>query len=237
MLAPNLKGYDAAVAAGAKEVAVFAAASEGFSKANLNCSVAESLERFRPVVEAAARDGVAVRGYVSTVVDCPFEGAIEPEKAAGVAQALVDMGCYEVSLGDTTGAGSPGTVAPLLRAVEAAGVPMEKVAVHFHDTAGQALANVLVALQHGVAVVDSSAAGLGGCPYSPGATGNVATEDVVYMLHALGCATGVGGEGRIDLMALVDAGNGISAVLGRPNAARAAMKINAARKRHAAASA
>ena len=182
VLTPNIQGFHAAVAAGATEVAVFAAASESFSQKNINCSIAESLDRFRPVCEAAAELNIAVRGYVSCVLGCPYEGEIAPEAVARVAEELLAMGCYEVSLGDTIGVGTAGSTAAMLKAVSAV-VPLQQLAVHFHDTYGQALANILIALQHGVSVVDSSVAGLGGCPYASGASGNVATEDVLYLLN------------------------------------------------------
>ena len=189
-LAPNLKGFEAAVAAGVDEVAIFAAASEGFSKANINASIAESLERFRPVVEAARAIGLPVRGYVSCVTDCPYDGAVAPGEVARVAGALFGMGCYEVSLGDTIGAGVPERVAAMLAAVADA-VPVAKLAGHFHDTGGRALANVDVALEAGVRVFDAAVGGLGGCPYAPGAAGNVATEAVARHLAARGHETGL----------------------------------------------
>jgi hydroxymethylglutaryl-CoA lyase len=189
-LAPNLKGFEAAVAAGVDEVAIFAAASEGFSKANINASIAESLERFRPLVEAAQAIGLPVRGYVSCVTDCPYDGQIAPKAVADVAGALFAMGCYEVSLGDTIGAGLPERVAAMLKAV-ADVVPVAKLAGHFHDTGGRALANVDVALEAGVRVFDAAVGGLGGCPYAPGAAGNVATEAVARHLAARGHETGL----------------------------------------------
>ncbi|ACV26474.1 hydroxymethylglutaryl-CoA lyase [Kangiella koreensis] len=215
VLTPNLKGFEGALAGGAKEVAVFAAASESFSQKNINCSIAESIERFKPVIEAAKAQGVKVRGYVSCVLGCPFEGNIAPEKVAEVAKALYDLGCYEVSLGDTIGVGTPNKARAMIAAV-AEYVPTSKLACHFHDTYGQALANIYACLELGVATIDSSVAGLGGCPYAPGATGNVATEDVVYMLNGLGIETG------IDLTKLVDAGAYISEQLGRRPVSRAA---------------
>ncbi|CAI5966105.1 unnamed protein product [Closterium sp. NIES-64] len=218
VLTPNLRGLENAVAAGAKEVAVFAAASEAFSKKNINCSMEESLERYRAVCDAAKEMGILVRGYVSCAVGCPYEGHIEPAAVARVAKALHDMGCYEVSLGDTIGVGTPGSVAPMLDAV-CASVPPACLAVHFHDTYGQALANILVALQMGVSVVDSSIAGLGGCPYAKGASGNVATEDVVYLLHGLGIHTG------IDFDKLLDASAFISQALGREPCSRTAVAL------------
>jgi hydroxymethylglutaryl-CoA lyase len=223
VLTPNLKGYEAARAAGATEVAVFGAASEAFSKKNINCSIAESLERFRPVVEKARQDKIKVRGYVSCVVACPYEGDIKPEKTAEVAGALYDMGCYEVSLGDTIGAGTPGRTQAMIEAC-AKRVPVAKLAGHYHDTYGQALANIYASMELGVATFDASVAGLGGCPYAKGATGNVATEDVVYMLHGLGIETG------IDLDKLVEVGDWISAVLKRASSSRAGKAIQAKRK-------
>ncbi|GJP53877.1 hypothetical protein CLOM_g13000 [Closterium sp. NIES-68] len=218
VLTPNLRGLENAVAAGAKEVAVFAAASEAFSKKNINCSVEESLERYRAVCDAARDRGIPVRGYVSCAVACPYEGHVEPAAVARVAKALHDMGCYEVSLGDTIGIGTPGSVAPMLDAVCAC-MPPSSLAVHFHDTYGQALANILVALQMGVSAVDSSIAGLGGCPYAKGASGNVATEDVVYLLHGLGIETG------IDFDKLLEASAFISQALGREPCSRTAVAL------------
>ncbi|KAM3577664.1 hypothetical protein VYU27_000539 [Nannochloropsis oceanica] len=208
VLTPNAKGFEDAVAAGAMEVSVFGAASEAFSQKNINCSIAESLHRFRPVAAAAKSRGLKMRGYVSCVLGCPYQGAIAPEKVAEVAKALYDMGCYEISLGDTIGAGTPGSTRAMLLATKAC-IPAKHLAVHFHDTYGQALANILTALQEGIAVVDASVAGLGGCPYAMGASGNVATEDVVYMLNGMGVDTG------IDLNALAQAGQFISAACGR----------------------
>ena len=222
VLVPNLKGYEAARAAGAQEVAVFAAASEGFSQKNINCSVDESFERFAPVAAAAQRDGVRVRGYVSCVVACPYDGPTPPARVAEVARRLADMGCHEVSLGDTLGVGTPATVLAMLEAV-ARGVPVERLAGHYHDTYGMAVANVHASYGFGLRSFDSSVAGLGGCPYARGATGNVATEDLVYLLHGLGADTG------IDLDALVDAGAWISARLGRENASRVARALLARR--------
>jgi hydroxymethylglutaryl-CoA lyase len=215
VLVPNLKGFDAAVAAGAQEVAVFAAASESFSQKNTNCSIAASLERFAPVVKAALASGVKVRGYVSCVIACPYEGDIAPDKVADVSDRLFQMGCYEISLGDTIGVGTPGKTQAMLDAV-ARRVPLKNLAGHYHDTYGQALANIYASLEMGVAVFDSSVSGLGGCPYAKGATGNVATEDVVYLLHGLGIETGV------DLDALIDAGEHIGAALKRPSNSRVA---------------
>ena len=218
VLVPNLKGLEAALAAGADEIAVFGAASESFSQKNINCSIAESLERFRPVVAAALAKGVRVRGYISCVLGCPYEGPIEPAAVAAVAKALADMGCYEISLGDTIGTGTPLKAQAMLRAV-AAVVPIDRLAVHFHDTWGQALANILACLELGVAVVDSAVAGLGGCPYAKGATGNVATEDVVYMLDGMGIETG------IDLAKLAAAGRAITAAIGKAPASKVAQVL------------
>lgn len=190
VLTPNLKGFEAAMAAGAKEVAIFAAASESFSKSNINCTIKESLVRFKDVASAAEKSSIPVRGYVSCVVGCPVEGKVPPAQVAYVAEELYNMGCYEISLGDTIGVGTPGSVVPMLEAVLNV-VPVEKLAVHFHDTYGQALSNILASLQMGIITVDSSISGLGGCPYAKGASGNVATEDVVYMLNGLGIKTGV----------------------------------------------
>jgi len=215
VLTPNIQGYRAAVECGAREVAIFGAASESFSKKNINCSIAESLARFQPVVEAARHDGVAVRGYVSCVVGCPYEGRIDPSQVAEVCQTLYQMGCYEISLGDTIGVGTPGSVGQMLKEVTRL-VPVDCLALHCHDTYGQALANILTGLQHGVRVVDSSTAGLGGCPYARGASGNVSTEDVLYMLAGLGITTGV------DLDKVLEAGRMISSHLGRENMSKVA---------------
>jgi hydroxymethylglutaryl-CoA lyase len=222
VLTPNLKGYEAARAAGATEVAVFGAASEAFSKKNINCSIAESLERFRPVAEKAKQDKIKVRGYVSCVVACPYEGEVSPQRTAEVAGALYDMGCYEVSLGDTIGAGTPGKTQAMIEAC-AKRVPVGKLAGHYHDTYGQALANIYASLELGMATFDASVAGLGGCPYAKGATGNVATEDVVYMLHGLGIETG------IDLDKLVETGTWISDFLKRTSSSRAGKALQAKR--------
>ncbi len=208
VLTPNLKGFEAARAAGATEVAIFGAASEAFSKKNINCSIAESLERFQPVVAEAKKHGIKVRGYVSCVLGCPYEGEVKPEKVAGVAGTLYEMGCYEVSLGDTIGTGTPGKARAMIDAC-ARRVPLERLAGHYHDTYGQALANIYASLEMGVSTFDASIAGLGGCPYAAGASGNVATEDVVYMMNGLGVETGV------DLKRLVEIGRWICAVLGR----------------------
>ncbi|MBD9456330.1 hydroxymethylglutaryl-CoA lyase [Pseudomonas sp. PDM05] len=214
-LAPNLRGFDDALAAGVKEVAVFAAASEAFSQRNINCSISESLERFAPIMAAAKQHGISVRGYVSCVLGCPYEGEIAPEQVAAVARELYAMGCYEVSLGDTIGTGTAGATRRLFEVVGAQ-VPRDKLAGHFHDTYGQAVANIYASLLEGVHVFDSSIAGLGGCPYAKGASGNVATEDVLYLLNGLGINTG------IDLQALIRAGEQISHVLGRPTGSRVA---------------
>src|SRR5580692_2339229 len=220
VLVPNERGYEAARACGAKVVSVFAAASEGFSRANINCSIAESIERFKPVMARAKADGVKVRGYVSTVLGCPFDGEIKPKAVADVAKTLWDLGCYEISLGDTIGVGTPVKAKAMLRAVGAQ-LPMAKLAMHFHDTYGQALANLYAGMEEGVRVIDSAAGGLGGCPYAPGATGNVATEDVVYMLEGMGIATGV------DMTKLLGATNEVSRLLGRPPVSRVVSALNA----------
>ncbi len=218
VLVPNMKGFEAAVAAGAEEIAVFGAASETFSRKNINASIAESLERFAPVAETARAKGVRVRGYISCVVGCPYEGAVKPEAVAEVAKRLDAMGCYEISLGDTIGIGTPGKVKRMLETVARA-VPVERLAVHLHDTYGQALANLYAALELGVATADSSVAGLGGCPYAKGASGNVATEDVVYLLDGLGVETGV------DLAKVYDAGRFICDALGREPASKVAKAL------------
>ncbi|HYD32126.1 MAG TPA: hydroxymethylglutaryl-CoA lyase, partial [Azospirillaceae bacterium] len=215
VLTPNLKGLEGALAAKADEVAVFGAASEAFSQKNINCSIAGSLDRFAPVIAAAREKGVRVRGYVSCVLGCPYEGAVPPQKVAEVAGRLFELGCYEISLGDTIGVGTPGAARAMVEAVGTQ-VPVERLAAHFHDTYGQALANILAVLDKGVAVLDGSVAGLGGCPYAKGASGNVASEDVLYMLNGLGIDTGV------DLDRLVAAGNFICASLGRPTASKVA---------------
>lgn len=214
-LAPNLRGFEDALASGAKEVAVFAAASESFSQRNINCSISESLDRFLPIMEAARLHGIRVRGYVSCVLGCPYEGTVAPKQVAAVANELFGMGCYEVSLGDTIGTGTPGATRTLIDAV-AGQIPRGKLAGHFHDTYGQALTNIYASLLEGIQVFDSSVAGLGGCPYAKGATGNVATEDVLYMLNGLDIDTG------IDLDKLIAAGQRISDLLGRANGSRVA---------------
>jgi hydroxymethylglutaryl-CoA lyase len=222
VLTPNLKGFEAARAAGATEVAIFGAASESFSMKNINCSNAESLERFRPVADAARATGVRVRGYVSCVLGCPYEGEIAPDKVAEVTRALYDLGCYEVSLGDTIGTGTPGKTQAMIEAC-ARLVPLDKLAGHYHDTYGQALANIYASLEMGVATFDSSVAGLGGCPYAKGASGNVATEDVLYMLHGLGIETGV------DLDQTVATGQWICGVIGKEPVSKAARALAAKR--------
>ena len=223
VLTPNLKGFEAARAAGAQEVAVFAAASEAFSRKNINCSIAESLQRFSPVLDEAKKHRIKVRGYVSCVLGCPYEGDVKAAKVAEVAAALYAMGCYEVSLGDTIGVGTPAKTKAMIEAC-AVKVPVEKLAGHYHDTYGQSLANIYASLECGVATFDSSIAGLGGCPYAAGASGNVATEDVVYMLEGLGISTGV------DLDKLVDIGQWISGVLGKASNSKAGKAIAAKRK-------
>jgi hydroxymethylglutaryl-CoA lyase len=213
VLVPNLQGYERARSVGAAEIAVFTAASEAFNQKNINASIDESIARFVPVIERASADGVAVRGYVSTVLGCPYQGDVPVADVVRVAKRLHDLGCYEVSLGDTIGAGTPARARAMLAAV-AEQVPMSALAVHFHDTRGQALANILACLELGVAVVDSAVSGVGGCPYARGATGNVASEDVVYMLHGMGIATG------IDIGKLIDAGRWLSAQLVRDNGSK-----------------
>ena len=214
-LAPNLRGFEAALEAGVKEVAVFAAASEAFSQKNINCSIAESLQRFAPLMDAAKAHGIRVRGYVSCVLGCPYEGDVAPEQVAAVARELFAMGCYEISLGDTIGTGTVGKTRTMFEVV-GRDIPRDKLAGHFHDTYGQALANIYASLLEGIAVFDSSVAGLGGCPYAKGATGNVATEDVLYLLDGLGIHTGV------DMNRLIAAGQRICDVLGKTNGSRVA---------------
>ena len=216
VLTPNLKGYESAKDARATTVAIFGAASETFSQRNINCSVAESLDRFTFIMEESACDRIRVRGYVSTVIACPYEGPIRPQAVADMARKMLDIGCYEISLGDTIGTGTPADVSRLLDTVLKV-IPAEKLAVHFHDTYGQALANILTALDYGIATIDSSVGGLGGCPYAPGTSGNVATEDVLYMLNGMGIETGV------DLDAIVAAAWQISDVLGRPPRSKVAV--------------
>jgi hydroxymethylglutaryl-CoA lyase len=221
VLVPNEQGYDRARAVGVDEIAVFTAASEAFNRKNINASIAESLQRFAPVIARAQADGVAVRGYVSTVLGCPYQGEVPVAEVVRVAKALHDAGCYEISLGDTIGVGTPGKAAAMLRAV-AAEVPMTALAVHFHDTYGQALANILACLDAGVRVVDAAVSGTGGCPYAQGASGNVATEDVIYMLHGMGVETG------INLDALSDTGRWLSRLLGRDSGSRVTRARSAA---------
>ncbi|HTM80684.1 hydroxymethylglutaryl-CoA lyase [Asticcacaulis sp.] len=216
VLTPNLKGYESAKDARATTVAIFGAASETFSQRNINCSVAESLDRFTFIMEESASDRIKVRGYVSTVIACPYEGPVKPQAVAEMARKMLDIGCYEISLGDTIGVGTPADVSRLLDTVLKV-IPPEKLAVHFHDTYGQALANILTSLDYGIATIDSSVGGLGGCPYAPGASGNVATEDVLYMLTGMGINTGV------DLDAIVAAAWQISDVLGRPPRSKVAV--------------
>jgi hydroxymethylglutaryl-CoA lyase len=213
VLVPNLQGYERARAVGAAEIAVFTAASEAFNRKNINAGIDESIERFTPVMERARADGVAVRGYVSTVLGCPYQGEVPVADVVRVAQRLHALGCYEISLGDTIGIGTPAKARAMLAAVADA-VPMKALAVHFHDTRGQALANILACLELGVAVVDSSVSGVGGCPYARGASGNVASEDVVYMLHGMGIATG------IQLDKLIDTGRWLSTQLARDNGSK-----------------
>jgi hydroxymethylglutaryl-CoA lyase len=226
VLVPNLKGYYDAKAAGAQEIAVFVSAGEGFSRANINCTVEESLRRSKEVIDAALMDGIAVRGYISCVFADPFIGPTPPEDVLKVAKALHEMGCHELSLGDTTGVGTPGDTHKLLR-VLVNELPREKLAMHFHDTYGQALANTVVGLQMGLNIIDSSVAGLGGCPFSPGATGNVSTEDVVYMLHGMGIETGV------DMEKLIEAGEYISSYLERPPNSRVSTATRSRQRREA----
>jgi hydroxymethylglutaryl-CoA lyase len=214
-LTPNMQGYQRAVDSGVSEVAIFAAVSEAFSHKNINCSVAESIKRFSPIMTAAAKDNVKVRGYVSCVVGCPYEGDIAPEKVADVARQLFEMGCYEISMGDTIGVGTPASVSVMLEAT-LRHIPARQLAVHLHDTYGQALANIYASLQLGITTIDSSVAGLGGCPYAKGASGNVATEDVIYMLNGMGIEHG------IDLNKLIAAGNFISQKLGKDSDSKVA---------------
>jgi len=221
VLVPNMRGYERARAAGAGEIAVFAAASEAFSQKNINASIGESLERFAPVLDAARTDGVRVRGYVSTVLGCPYQGEVPFTDVVRVARTLYEMGCYEISLGDTIGVGTPHNARAMLRAV-AGEVPISALAVHFHDTWGQALANIAACLDEGVRVIDAAVAGTGGCPYARGASGNVASEDVVYMLHGMGFKTG------IDLPALAATGHWLAALLGRENGSKVARAMGTA---------
>lgn len=218
VLVPNQKGLEAALSAGAEEVAIFCAASETFSQRNLNCSIKQSFERFAKLTEMALSQGVKVRGYISCVAGCPYEGGVATKVVADLAAQLVELGCYEISLGDTIGIATPGQVQTLLEMVTEY-VPKQQLAVHFHDTYGQALANIIVALDTGITTIDSSVAGLGGCPFAPGASGNVATEDVLYMLNGLGIETGV------NLDSLIAAGNFISDILARPTRSRVAQAL------------
>ncbi|AKH19413.1 hydroxymethylglutaryl-CoA lyase [Sedimenticola thiotaurini] len=221
MLVPNLRGLESALAVGVEEIAIFAAASESFTRKNINCSIDESITRYGDVMEQARQHNLRVRGYVSCVLGCPYEGAIAVERVAEVAQRLYEMGCYEISLGDTVGVGTPVQAQQMIDAV-AERVPMERLAAHFHDTYGQALANLFAVLQRGVSVIDSSVSGLGGCPYAKGASGNVATEDVLYMLNGMGIETGV------DMSKLVEAGRFISDFLQRQPASKVARALIAA---------
>ncbi len=221
-LVPNMKGFDAALAAGVREIAVFSSASETFSNKNTNCSIAEGFARFDAVCVAAQVNGIRVRGYISCVLGCPYEGEVQPGRVADIAAELLNMGCYEISLGDTIGVGTPGKTRNLFEVV-AGKVPLENLAGHFHDTYGQALANAYAALECGISVLDSSVAGLGGCPYAPGASGNVASEDLLYMLNGLGIETGV------DMDKLIAAGNFICDFLGRSSGSKVAQAIAAKR--------
>lgn len=223
-LVPNIKGLEAAIAVKADEVAVFASASETFSQRNIQCSIAESLVRYRQVCDEAARHSLPVRGYVSCIAGCPYEGPVATEAVLRVSEELLKLGCYEVSLGDTIGVGTATQIAKLLEAVIER-IPVNQLAVHFHDTFGQALANILIALQAGISVIDSSAAGLGGCPYAPGATGNVATEDVLYLLNGMNISTGV------DIEKVAAAGQSICALLNRTSASKASLALSASHKR------
>lgn len=217
-LTPNLKGLEGAIAAGVEEVAVFSAASEAFTQKNINCSIGESLERFVPLIEQAHLAGIRVRGYVSTVLGCPYQGEIDPVQVARVSRELIAMGCYEISLGDTIGTGTPLKAKRMLEAVTKE-VPISQLAAHFHDTYGQAIANLYAVLEEGVSVIDSSTAGLGGCPYAKGASGNVATEDVLYLLQGLGIETGV------DLQGVINTGHWITRQLGRHNGSKVALAL------------
>lgn len=218
VLVPNLQGMEAALGAGVDEIAIFASASETFSRKNINCSIAESIERFRPVLEVARANAVAVRGYVSCVLGCPYEGHVETGAVVSVSKRLAELGCYEISLGDTIGIGTPRQARDVVRAVSRE-IGVNALAVHFHDTRGQALANILACIEEGVGVVDSAAAGLGGCPYAPGASGNVSTEDLVFMLDGMGVRTGV------DLGLVIEAGLFIAAELGRPTGSKVAQAM------------
>ncbi|MFA7259715.1 MAG: hydroxymethylglutaryl-CoA lyase [Aeromonas bestiarum] len=219
-LVPNLQGLQAAIAARADEIGLFTACSDGFTRANIGIGVEESLIRFAPLVLEARLLGIKVRGYLSTVIACPFDGPTRPKRVAAMAERLLDLGCHEISLGDTIGVGTPGTVAPMLDAVLHE-IPAGRLAVHFHDTYGQGLANLLLALERGIRTIDCSVAGLGGCPYAPGASGNVASEEVVYLLHGLGMSTGV------SLDKLAATGQWVSEQLGRPNGSRVGQALHA----------
>ncbi|CAP51473.1 hydroxymethylglutaryl-CoA lyase [Xanthomonas campestris pv. campestris] len=221
VLVPNLQGYARAHAAGAQEVAVFTAASETFNRTNTNAGIDESIERFRPILAQAAQDGVRVRGYVSTVLGCPYQGEVEVADVVNVAERLYRLGCYEISLGDTIGVGTPAKARQMLAAV-AGSIPLQALAVHFHDTYGQALANIAACLEQGVRVVDAAVSGAGGCPYAKGASGNVASEDVVYLLHGLGMPTG------IDLPALARTGRWLAQLLGRETGSKVGKALAAA---------
>lgn len=218
-LTPNLQGYERALAVNANEVAIFAAASEAFSQKNINCSISESIKRFETLIDAAKAQQIPVRGYISCVAGCPYSGAVDVQTVARIAKELLAMGCYEISLGDTIGVGTAGQIKHLIETLTR-DIPIEKIAAHMHDTYGQALTNIYAALEMGVSVVDSSVAGLGGCPYAAGATGNVATEDVIYLLNGLGIEHG------IDLDKLIDAGNTISAVLNKPSNSKVAQAFS-----------
>lgn len=217
VLTPNIKGLEAAIKSGVGEVAIFGSASEGFSKKNINCTIDESLARFEVVAKEAINRGLRLRGYVSCVLGCPYEGSVDPSAVLHVSKALLDMGCYEISLGDTIGTGNPVSTDALLRKLHGV-IPTDKIAVHFHDTYGVALANIVVALSHGVSSIDASVSGLGGCPYAKGASGNVATEDVVHMLHGMGISTGVNMEVLLEAGALID-----EALGNRPRGSKAAI--------------
>lgn len=223
-LTPTLKYFQQALATGAPEVAIFGSASESFSHKNINCSISDSIDRFKPLMEAAKAANIPVRGYVSCVIACPYEGSISPSKVAEVVTALLELGCHEISLGDTIGVGTPGSTTAMLETVTSVVSDVHQLAVHFHDTYGQALANILVSLDHNITTVDSSVSGLGGCPYAAGASGNVATEDVLYMLHGMGIETG------IDLDQLIDAGSFICNVLGKETGSKVAKAIISKRK-------
>lgn len=218
-LTPNLQGYERAIAVNANEVAIFAAASEAFSQKNINCSISESIHRFEALINAANAQQIPVRGYISCIAGCPYSGAVDVETVASIAKELLAMGCYEISLGDTIGVGTAGQIKHLIETV-ARDIPIEKIAAHMHDTYGQALANIYAALEMGVSVIDSSVAGLGGCPYAAGATGNIATEDVVYLLNGLGIEHGV------NLEKLIYAGNTISAALNKPSNSKVAKAMS-----------